>query len=332
VSLEKMEISNIEPFSQIRYISCFYSALFPVVKHFKGTFLPYLISDIYVYANKNKDAPEILLSPMQIRDKTELTREMGIFTEAKEVSDNIVEDSINAISNNRPVIVMIDSFYEPLRQDVYQKEHIAHALLLFGYDKNEKTFTIFEHSHKDSFFYERSIINFVDLKKCYEGYINNLKKEDVVSTYCEYYADETAVDEKKYINFFVEKANEHKSFIFDSLNSIKIFTKDLIAFCDERERLASLSDSQIRMFNRVMSAKIVETYALSCAFGERINIVLQRSDEIINNWNFARGVITKFKYSSVYNEKSFRNAFSKLEQIYDMEYENQKFLFKNIYV
>lgn len=153
---DKKILSNIEPFNDIFYQYCFYNSFFPVVHHFDKSIMPILINDVIVYnyeKEKNWFCSNVQYIPL--KTETELFEYLSISRNAKVISENLIDDAIKSINNNRPVIIWVDCFHIPDRADAYLKKHNEHTLLVYGFNEYNQTLCIIEHDHSENLTYKK---------------------------------------------------------------------------------------------------------------------------------------------------------------------------------
>ncbi|WP_162160548.1 BtrH N-terminal domain-containing protein, partial [Paenibacillus gorillae] len=86
---------------------------------------------------------------IEIEPEEKICKDLGVFYQVEFTADDILGSINSALKKNRPVIVWVDCYYESIRKDTYLKEHRPHTLLIYGYDENEKNYTILEHDHSE---------------------------------------------------------------------------------------------------------------------------------------------------------------------------------------
>jgi len=180
-------LSNMEPFNDVFFKSCFYNSFFPVVRHFSKSNMPFLIRDQVVYERTRRgylDADYVFTEPFEMQLAAE-----GIGMETLVREEGLPAMIYKAIDAGRPAIVWIDPFYSSIRPDEYRKKHAPHALLVFGYDKTLTELHVMEHKHRDNLGYEPRTMPASDLVEAYQGYLERLNRENI-SGYFEFYLKE----------------------------------------------------------------------------------------------------------------------------------------------
>ncbi len=93
--------------------------------------------------------------------------------------NNIVTDIIEAINNNGYFMVNCDSYYIQGDQN-YQKEHVSHELLIFGYNEEQQEFD-FVSANINNVIWGKHKLSFENLKAAYESCMQIVK-----NTYTDY--------------------------------------------------------------------------------------------------------------------------------------------------
>ncbi len=331
-STEGKALAPMEPFNEVFYRSCFLNSLFPVLKHFNKSIIPFLINDTVVYSYKRGEMKNIA-EYLPVKPVEKLLEEADLSFSTKTDSSRLVEDIISAISKGCPVIVWIDCFYLPVRMDMYRKNHWDHCILVYGYDDKSETLNIIEHRHKDNLSYEKRVIKYRDLIDCCKGYLDNfyITKNDM-PCYFEFYTSQenpvSSVDSgstDEYRRIFSENMLKKKDTIFAGLETLKAFSEDFrhVVCCEPI--LIKNAEGILAGLNDLINAKQVERYRLNKLFGEGFG-PLVLLDGIIDKWFSVRKVVAKYVFSSVYKEESMIGAAETVSQIHTQEYEYNEIL------
>lgn len=102
----------------------------------------------------------------------ELIRSEGIELSSKRISDTLMEDIERCISQGQPVIVWVDCYHEPHREDTYNKTHWPHSLLIYGYDRRRFVCNVVEHDGIQSLNYRCMEMSYSDIENAYYGYVD----------------------------------------------------------------------------------------------------------------------------------------------------------------
>ena len=320
-------LDNIEPFNDIYYKDCFYSALFPVVKHFNKDITPFLVNDVDVYTcQQDNKAKLITINYKSSKTVEQLLKNQDIICKNKIKSDNIINDITESIAQNRPIIVAIDCFYVPMREDLYQKVHWEHFWLVYGYDNTQQIFNIVEHRHRGSLTYKKYIISYQDLVNSYVGYLSNFQMGNEAPTYFEFYLENTINslkinhdDEVKKI--YAANIVNNKHDILEGLKEIKIF-EEYFKKTTASGNINKNINKIIEMLNHIINTCKAEMYKIKLLYPEKEDIVVSLN-KVIDSWEFIRLKLSRCMFTSLYDNNSINATLEKLANIYEYELEYQ---------
>ena len=329
-------IADIEPFNDFFYKSCYYNSLFPVIRHFGREIRAFPANDViaYEYARRPYEVT-FKTGYLPIRPDEHILSGMGIILQSRIYASDVIGDIRRAISRERPVILWVDCFYEPIRYDTFQKIHLQHTWLVYGYNECDCTCCILEHKNRDSLTYSKRVIGWQDLIRCYDGFNENFNQSGHIDSYMEYYCplsgrtDITAAAamEKTERDHFVESMFRYRAVVLEGLKQLERFAEDIpntdIRRPEWRENITQLFES----LNHIVNVKRVEAWRSSVFFKERGDI-LSLSAEIVENWEFIRTQIGKFVFTWVLPEELPEILSEKLKRICHAEYEMNEAFFK----
>jgi hypothetical protein len=206
------------------------------------------------------------------------------------------------------------------------KEHWNHSLLIYGYDKEQQVFHVIEHKHRDNLTYEKRILSFDDLKKSYDGYMENFSSPDDNMSYIEIYSDsvenmdfqynEENVD--KFKNILVENTYFKNSLIFEGVEVLKNFIDIYKEISLDEDLLEKNSQILLNNFNDIINTKNVEKYKVLKIFGTDSKH-FKLTVEVGECWSYVRNALAKYQFSTVYDKEAFENSIIKLERIHELE-------------
>ncbi|URZ07046.1 SDR family NAD(P)-dependent oxidoreductase [Clostridium felsineum] len=309
-------VAHVEPFNDLFYKNCFYNSVFPIVKYYKKDIGYIMANDVITYSYSDNNI-KVKYNEIELMDN--VVSSMGIKCNAEIKVENIIETTKNSIDKDNFVIVWIDVYYEVQRKEVYNKIHMPHTLLIYGYNDADKVFHIIEHKHKDSLSYRETIISYEDLINCYNGYLKNLQQE---------------VNKESYYEFnIINKNNKEKencSLVYSRnyLNSLKIIEKGLDKFdcyiqylktiIINENKLKENTEKILKEFNDIINYKLVEQYRISKLFSEEKELQDLLKD-IIDIFSSARAEIAKYLYLGRYNKDYFSSLYNQLEKLKNLE-------------
>jgi hypothetical protein len=346
--MDKFIIESIEPFNDILYKSCFYNAYFSILRHHNISVLPVLANDVIVYRYDKEKGLNLSWEFIHNEDIERLSDSVGIGIEKKVECEDPVNDVIDAIMLKKPVIVSIDSYYEPFRSDTYKKKHWPHSLLIYGYDDNEQLFHIIEHKNLENLAYERQTIDYIDFANAYYGYKTNFNHLDILkmdtgrdfkdlnhgeenATYFAFYAkgngcQDDNKEKSRYVSMFARNVLTRKEIIEDGLKCLPLFAEEFEKNTLEEQLLSQAVQVLAPTLNNIINVKLVEKYRVNMLLGSEPEL-LGLIDRIIENWSRIRAGVVKYFYSMKYNQKSFENANEILKETVKLEEEFYNSLF-----
>lgn len=313
-------ISGIEPFNEIFYKSCFYNSVFPVIRSFNKSILPFLLNDLIVY----KKEPEQADFPFKIcyeeaEKCEELFQQVDIKVNSFKHEKKITEEIINSINLNCPVVLWIDTFYLPVRKDTYKKAHLNHTILVYGYNKGKNIFYIVEHERQENLSYKKMNISFNELEQAYNGYLFHYQKDSEQSSgFILMDTKSTGIKREDSILKFETYYNESKNKNINSLKNLDdfvVFFKDITS---SEELFKSNVEKLVHFLNEIINAKHMEKYRLKMIVKEtdQINDVIAT---LISSWEIIRKGVARFLYLPLYDKRKINKLFDKLVEIKKLE-------------
>ena len=328
-------LDNIEPFNDIYYRSCFYNALFPVIRHLNKDCTPFLVNDVPIYTCvPDKEAIWLTVDYRSNKALEQLFHEQNITVSTKLSSNSITNDVIFSISQNRPVIIVIDCYYALVREDLYQKEHWPHFWLVYGYDAVKKVFNIIEHRHRGSLSYKKYEVSYQELENSYKGYLENFHKGSNEPTFYAFYLKNSnnCPDEnldEQYKKILAANLINNKQDILQGLERIKLFAESFREFAARHESMENNMDDILNMFNGIINARKSDMYKVGLLFKENSDIN-GSLDKVIKNWDFIRLKLARCMYTSTYDRGSLEIVLEKLAHMYEYEEEYQRLLISHV--
>jgi polyketide synthase PksN len=317
-------LEEITPFNDLFYRNCFYNDLFPALKFLGKEITSFLVNDVAVYTCP-PDQTENFLTVVYKSNKSygQLLNDLNIKVNVKLKSEEVVREIILGLSQDRPVIVRIDCFYAPIREDLYQKEHWEHCWLVIGYDEAKQTFKIIEHRHRGSLTYKMYEVSYRDLENSYSGYLQNLYQANNEPTFFEFYLENNdQVPEKNLDDInqksFATNMIRNKGEILEGLKEIKKFEASFEKIISHDQEIAKNADRIIEMLNEILNARKADLYKIKLLFNEREDLA-GLLDKVIKGWDFIRLKLARCLYTSSYDSKTLNAVMKKLANIYQLE-------------
>ncbi|MUG45276.1 hypothetical protein [Paenibacillus woosongensis] len=334
----KQKVLRIEPFGEANLKSCLLHGIFSIMNQYQRPIEPFLFNYTFKYGlSEFKENIKLYVEINQIRELSQLMKDLSVQVYKKGRSANIIDDIKRAIMEDRYVIVYADPYYMPGNAK-YQLRHIIHCFLVYGFNDTEHTFEILdvvENPYPNG--YERKTISYVGLMDTYNGYVENyseLGKE----TYFEYFAIEDEKDilierfsgtADHYIHNFMIKMIQEKEFIVKGLEYLKAFILDYSRIVSDEGLLSENIEELYDTIHDIMFDKLTDKYRM-------LKLLNQDSEEItllesiINRYIYIRAVLGRYKHTSIYNKKALIASINKLTPIYEYEVKYHELLFEEI--
>jgi hypothetical protein len=228
--------------------------------------------------------------------------------------------------------VWIDSFYEPLRIDTYKKLHWPHTLLIFGFNRDNRTFDIIEHNHRDSLAYKKRTITYEAVIECHKGYFENFG--DTVfegapaPAYLEFSASgKSNMGNCDYSQILAANMCSQADAVVKGLSALLSFKGDYENILNGKgTALPPCVKELIAVFNKVIDNRKVESYKLSKVLGQE-NPLVDLLGTIAALWGEIRSDLIKFSVNLTFKEDVFKAHAAKLEEIYRLEKNYQQHLY-----
>jgi amino acid adenylation domain-containing protein len=319
---KKKILENIEPFNELFYKTCFYNSLFPVLGYFGESILPVLMNDIIMYrcSSEGQSLDEgICYEPVRPLEMILEEADIGIDTGLE--SENIIIGIEKSISNDRPVILRVDSFYESIRKDTYMKKHLNHTLLIYGYDSSEQVFYIIEHDREENLSYKKCTIPYGDVVNAYTGYREYFADNEEDAVFCAFFRNGNPPPShgiEEYGRILARNILNSRDKIAESMEALETFISRYNEITSSETALKDNVTALVSFLNDIINGKIVEKYRLSKLFDQQSDI-MELLSLIITQWNEVRKTIARFMYLPVFNPEAFSKSVCIMNDILDNE-------------
>lgn len=322
---EALVLPGIEPFNDIFYRNCFFNSLFPVVRAFGRSITPFLANDRIVYGR----SPEgrFFAGYEAVRPLAELFAASGIRAEARFGSDDIVGELVEGLSEGRPAIVWVDSYYESIRTDAFRKQHIDHTLLVFGYDRRERLFHIVEHDRRENLSYKRRTLPFEEMALSFAGFLENYADRGAQGATHYYfspapYPDDGPPDPIRLLARHLEDGSGRWA---EGIRELEAFVGDYALLASSDGRLRERAAELVATMNEAIAVKQVERY--------RLNLLLPEAaeedsllEEAIRLWEFVRKGTARFLYGAEFRPEPIEEGRERLSRLAEVEMRLQQLL------
>lgn len=333
---EGQVITGIEPFTDLIYKGCFFSAWIPVLKKYERNYMNAIINDVISFQfMKENDLLSFTTVYKPMEDLEQCAAEMNIQIEQKEESTDIIHDLIEAIDRKHPVIICIDCFYSSIRADVYQKEHWPHNLLVYGYEKTKKNFYVIEHKNSGSILYKKQEISFQDVEDAYRGYLKEYGNLDIVNSNV---YDLIFTEGKRYSTYYeccpidgkeeLSNADILKKYLAYEKNAISFIMQgqeELIYFLDNvkelisnKELLLEKCEGIIEVISKIVTSRTILQYRSQILYGGDHEFTVKRN-ALVKKWGDIRSMLVKFYYKKSYHSQWVYDIDEQLSELKEME-------------
>ena len=167
--MPKNKLEGVRPFNGCYFRSCFYHQLIAGMGCF-GLSADNVLMTAFPVIGENFEARDRILSPETVRKCSGCRTKEILLTKDR---------LIRSIDAGHPVIVGVDCFYLEGRTDTYQKLHLTHFLLVYGYDTERDIVNAVDHSYVNSYKYTEKEVNLSNLLEANQRFPNE-KRNSVV--------------------------------------------------------------------------------------------------------------------------------------------------------
>lgn len=310
-------------FNDIFYKSCFYNALFTIMRTCGYHLDEFFINDIIEYSFNNKELISIKYN--EIRRCKDILTESDVQYIGLSKVDSIVSYISDAIREKNIILLWVDPYYASIRKDVYRKKHRAHPWVITKVDAIKGLFHIYEHSNSDSLNYKEQTVSFEELKQSYESYTNIYGIDDNgFSCYLFKYEDIGASYISSDIKLkYEEYLNLHRKLLADNYTNQYLFIKHFSENIHDKNYCLKDRDKLLQSINDLINAKRIEEYRLMNVLHKEKE-AQQLVSKIVGKWEIVRSLFLKFYFSNNLDEMQQNYIVQELEKITVLEDEYVK--------
>jgi len=296
--MSKIEIEGIEPIQDYFFNSCFYSSLFPVVEFFGRSVLPFMVNGIGAYMfYDTEERCSAYIRFYQEREIQDVLDEIKIDYQKIELCDKLHETIVENLNKKNPVIVAVDCFWETIRPEMYQKVHLPHYLLIFGYDDEKKEYLIIEQNHEEDILFHKKTIARDELEIAYKGFCENFFRQDRGSVWI-FSENESKykVELKDLRKDYKDNLKKNKDRLDLGMQEIYAFRDKFIALLEREEEFWQRLQDIIEGNNDILKHMNAKSILYESIFREDDQelILFRRIQEI---WTLQRTILVKCFYS-----------------------------------
>ncbi|WP_127529467.1 SDR family NAD(P)-dependent oxidoreductase [Paenibacillus kobensis] len=314
---ETLILPGIEPFNDIFYRNCFYNSMFPVIRSFGRSIVPFLANDLVVYEEADG---EYAATYSAVQTMEAIFAQSGVRAETRYGSDDIVRELLDGLAGGQPAVVWVDCHELPIRQDAYGKRHIDHTLLIFGFDRRERLFHIVEHDRMENLSYRRRTLPFDDLTRAFDSFMDRYVRTGQHEA-THYYFAPAPLPTGSASDPAVQWArtwHEGRHTLADSAAVLDRFIADYCRITADEESLRTHVDRLVAFLNDAATAKRVEIYRLDALLpeAEEERAVLSG---ILADWEYVRKGMARYMYGDAYRQAAFEVGAERLRRIAEQE-------------
>ena len=316
---QKHELKHIVPFNDYFFHSCFYTMLFTALQSMGRSTIPFFVNALTYYSfyqHKNRFGLYIdLENTVPIES---FIAQQNIEIHALKCCRDLKRKIVDAMSDGFCVLLSVDCFYEPFREEFYLKRHWPHTLLIFGFDLADDTFQIVEHDSVDSTFYFKRTIGIPDLVKAYQGYQSFFKKSGENTFLALRGNDKEAFSRLEWKKRYIQSQRENSPKIRLGNGQILLIKEALEARADhfkpnDKERCIT---DMLQGCNNILNFKHTQQQVLKELLGTPLSLAEPLLSDIYDLWKKIRISLSKHLYSKRVATKVFEPVCSALDSIY----------------
>ena len=296
--------------------NCFFSTIMTICDCLGVNQCKLGVGLLFPYAIENS-------SPIELYIQTSLDNIMdllclsGVHYIACQYQKNVIDALIRDIDGGRLVLLCIDEYYDSENATSFLREHSRHYIIVTGYNRKKREFSIIKHDYINENNYQVSTIKSETLEKCYYGADAYFKEK--VSSYFWFY---TARQEKKN-NYSQHLVSKYKY----SLHALEQFFNFFIICINENAPDESINFC-VQIYEKILQLKKELAFFYLTTLGEN-NALTKTTKQIASLWNNLydiarrkkqivsglRDTITKILINEYMLSEELKNIFDKGEVI-----------------
>lgn len=297
-------------YNDIFYKSCFYHSLFTLMRLEDRDIYPFYCNDIFCYEYQKEMLNIETLSEIS---EDEILMEQNIHVQKREIITT--DELIAELKDNKKAVIWIDCYYEPIRPEMYHKEHLAHTLAITDYDEDTEEFSVIEHSGANNMDYKQCVLGKQDLELCIQGFTKYEFKDKGSCHYImDFSSDKQAENVADYKKQYEQLWGTFKEQYAKSIGDLKNFVIDL----GKRETLDEKDFQDMSsMVSNIAKYKAIDDYRnrIFEIEGEVPSI----TEEIYESWKRIRNSLVRMNLCKNYEEFDKNNFIEKLDSIAKLE-------------
>lgn len=164
---QKVYMDGVQAYNEVFYKSCFYNALFAGIKYLGINPYDVMVQAVPSYS-VNEKTELVEVNYMEAKTWTTIMEENKINIITLNQCDEIINVMKKSLREKSLLIIQIDGYYSPIREDLYGKLHWAHNILVYGFDDSTGIFHILEQSERSLLDYSEKEITYYDLENAFK--------------------------------------------------------------------------------------------------------------------------------------------------------------------
>ncbi|MGE5632635.1 MAG: amino acid adenylation domain-containing protein [Caulobacteraceae bacterium] len=329
---ESKILEGVQPFNDVFYRSCFYHSLFPALRYLNCDLESIFANELIMYTyQQEENGIGLSIKYDEVEDMDKVLEESGVICYTKVRSFDIIKDIKAAISRNRPAIVSTDCYFEPIRKDMYMKNHWWHCILVYGYDDRTQMCNVIEQSDINKLDFQEYLMSYDDIRNSYNSYLKLFLKGQEFPTYYEYEARgvdiiDSIPDHKTYRDKFQKNLLDRKDMILEGIEHLAKFMENFRRITSNESLISKNCSDLLFTIGIILTRKQSEKYKIIQFYGDD-NQLCALMDEIISDWNLIRAVVQKYYISKRYKQSTYVKLMDNLNRIYENERKYHQLLF-----
>lgn len=222
---------SVEPFNDIYTHDCFMNSLLCAARHYQLNYPMLTLHRIFFYAIEGEqlEGRSIIIFPVD-----ELAQALGMeIYKEKDGIGNWKEEYYRVLKRGNIVVALLDDYYNPLRLDIYNKEHLPHYTLIYNMDNSNEILSVVESRYRTTVSYKNMKMRYVDYEESHfqtetsYKYILEKSKCNLEIPYKDKYlhmsvqlAEQSIVNLHNYICYLSQKEVKEKKEWLNNLNDI----------------------------------------------------------------------------------------------------------------
>ena len=298
------EIKGMRPFQDSIFNDCSYQVRFSVLRFYGRPIEPLVFNEEYRFKCQFEPAVRRwhLVYTTHLIEEVDcvLTKKLGIGVDARQQSRSVIGDLEEAIAEERPVMLMIDRFYQSAVPEYFDRQHFLHYVLVYGSDSARRVFRIFDDMHgRYSEVIEECVLPYDEAEQghaaCYERFGRELGER---ATFTAFSADENWREDAALLvqarDSFVSRLLSDRVAIEKSVAELEQFAALMETSLLENATADLLLDFY-HISRRMTDLKRTQSYQFRCLSQQTrdAGAVADMIDPVARAWNLLRMRIMK---------------------------------------